>query len=99
MMKYPVAYGTRLLDTCYDFSGYKEISVPRIDFEFAGGVKVELPLVGILYGESAQQLCLAFAANGNGNDITIFGNVQQKTLEVVYDVEGGRIGFGAAGCN
>ncbi|KAG5027311.1 hypothetical protein JHK82_023160 [Glycine max] len=99
MEKYPVANEDGLFDTCYDFSGYKEISVPKIDFEFAGGVTVELPLVGIFYVVSAQQVCLAFAANGNENDITIFGNVQQKTLEVVYDVEGGRIGFGAAGCN
>ncbi|KAH1239581.1 Aspartyl protease family protein [Glycine max] len=88
MEKYPVANEAGLLDTCYDFSGYKEISVPRIDFEFSGGVTVE----------SAQQVCLAFAANGSDNDITVFGNVQQKTLEVVYDVKGGRIGFGAAGC-
>ncbi|KHM99525.1 Aspartic proteinase nepenthesin-1 [Glycine soja] len=99
MEKYPVANEDGLFDTCYDFSGYKEISVPKIDFEFAGGVTVELPLVGIFYVVSAQQVCLAFAANGNENDITIFGNVQQKTLEVVYDVEGGRIGFGAAECN
>ncbi|KAG5017561.1 hypothetical protein JHK85_023697 [Glycine max] len=48
--------------------------------------------------ESAQQVCLAYAANGSDNDITVFGNVQQKTLDVVYDVKGGRIGFGAAGC-
>jgi len=47
---------------------------------------------------SAKQVCLAFAANGDDSDITIFGNVQQRTLEVVYDLGGGKIGFGAGGC-
>lgn len=34
---------------------------------------------------SLKHVCLAFAANG---DVTIFGYVQQRTLEVVYDVGG-----------
>ncbi|KAH1239583.1 Aspartyl protease family protein [Glycine max] len=95
MSKYPSAGELSILDTCYDLSGYEVFSIPKIDFSFAGGVTVQLPPQGILYVASAKQVCLAFAANGDDSDVTIYGNVQQKTIEVVYDVGGGRIGFGA----
>lgn len=72
--------------------------VPKISFLFGGGVTVELPAEGVLYVSSVKQVCLGFAANGDDSDVTIFGNVQQRTTEVVYDVGGGRVGFGAGGC-
>ena len=98
MAKYPAASALSILDTCYDLSGYNEVSVPTISFEFGDGVTVELSAAGVLYVASQQQVCLAFAANGEDGDVTIFGNVQQKTLQVVYDVGGGRVGFGVGGC-
>ncbi|KAK7305166.1 hypothetical protein VNO77_43066 [Canavalia gladiata] len=98
MAKYPPASELSILDTCYDFSGYNEVSVPKISFEFAGSVTVELPSSGIFYVASKKQVCLAFAANGDDSDVTIFGNVQQRTLEVVYDLGGGKIGFAPDGC-
>ena len=98
MAKYPAASALSILDTCYDLSGYNEVSVPTISFEFGDGVTVELSAAGVLYVASQQQVCLAFAANGDDGDVTIFGNVQQKTLQVVYDVGGGRVGFGVGGC-
>ncbi|PKU78728.1 hypothetical protein MA16_Dca000071 [Dendrobium catenatum] len=39
--------------------------------------------------------CLAFAA---AKGVTIIGNWQQKTFDVVYDVGKGRIGFAGGGC-
>ncbi|XP_045822290.1 aspartyl protease family protein At5g10770-like [Trifolium pratense] len=98
MTKYPIASSFSILDTCYDFSGNEMISIPKIRFFFRGGVAVELAALGILYAESLDQVCLAFAANEDDSDITIFGNVQQRTLKVVYDVGGGKIGFGSNGC-
>ncbi|KHN12538.1 Aspartic proteinase nepenthesin-2 [Glycine soja] len=99
MSKYPSAGELSILDTCYDLSGYyKVFSIPTIEFSFAGGVTVKLPPQGILFVASTKQVCLAFAANGDDSDVTIYGNVQQRTIEVVYDVGGGRIGFGAGGC-
>nr|AHA84134.1 aspartic proteinase nepenthesin-1 [Phaseolus vulgaris] len=98
MSKYPSAAELSILDTCYDLSAYEVISIPKVNFVFAGSVTVELQPQGILYVASAKQVCLAFAANGDDSDITIFGNVQQRTLEVVYDLGGGKIGFGAGGC-
>ncbi|MQL05528.1 hypothetical protein EI015_25995, partial [Escherichia coli] len=98
MSRYPIASAVSILDTCYDLSKYKVVVIPKISFLFGGGVTVELASAGVLYVKSAKQVCLGFAANEDDSDITIFGNVQQKTLEVVYDVGGGRVGFGAGGC-
>ncbi|KAG2269732.1 hypothetical protein Bca4012_071860 [Brassica carinata] len=44
---------------------------------------------------------VVFAFRGGAvddNDIAIFGNIQQQTLEVVYDGAGGRVGFAPDGC-
>ncbi|CAI8596647.1 unnamed protein product [Vicia faba] len=98
MSKYPRAEPFSLFDTCYDLSGVEDLSIPQINFVLGGGVTVELVVPGILYTVSSKQVCLAFAANRADTDLTIFGNVQQRTLEVVYDVGGGRIGFGSNGC-
>ncbi|MED6137503.1 hypothetical protein PIB30_065572 [Stylosanthes scabra] len=98
MSKYPPASRLSILDTCYDLSGYKTITVPKIIFEFGGGVTVDLAAAGTFYVASVKQVCLAFAPNGDDSDVTIFGNVQQKTLQVVYDVGGGKLGFGVGGC-
>ncbi|KAJ7963736.1 Aspartyl protease family protein [Quillaja saponaria] len=99
MSKYPAVSGLSILDTCYDLSGYKSFEIPKISFLFGGGVSVDLASSGIVYAVSAKQVCLGFAANEDAGDVTIFGNVQQKTLEIVYDVGGGRVGFGSAGCH
>uniref|UniRef100_A0A1J3JMY1 Protein ASPARTIC PROTEASE IN GUARD CELL 1 n=1 Tax=Noccaea caerulescens TaxID=107243 RepID=A0A1J3JMY1_NOCCA len=87
-----------VIDTCYDFTGLQELIIPRIAFSFSGGTVVELDLAGILYVFDVSKVCLAFAGNGDTLP-TIFGNVQQKTLQVVYDAPGGRIGFAPNGCS
>ncbi|QCD78271.1 aspartyl protease family protein [Vigna unguiculata] len=100
MSKYPTAPELSILDTCYDLSAYKDkdIFIPPINFVFGGSATVKLQPQGVLYVASTKQVCLAFAPNGDDSDVTIFGNVQQRTLEVVYDLGSGKIGFGAGGC-
>lgn len=87
-----------ILDTCYDFSSVKTSTYPKISFAFGGGMKLDLDEKGIMYVASANQVCLAFAGNGDDSDIGIFGNVQQKRLQVVYDAGGRKIGFTHARC-
>ncbi|KAK2998506.1 hypothetical protein RJ639_022756 [Escallonia herrerae] len=99
MTKYPTAPALPILDTCYDLSNYTTVSIPKISFLFNGNVQVSLAFAGILYSGSASQVCLAFAGNSDASDVGIFGNVQQQTLNVVYDVAGGKIGFGQGGCS
>ncbi|KAH7841637.1 hypothetical protein Vadar_032430 [Vaccinium darrowii] len=96
---YNMTNGTSILDTCYDFTNYDTVQIPKISFLFAGGVEVPLDLAGILIGSSLSQVCLAFAGNSKASSVGIFGNVQQQTLDVVHDVDGGKIGFGTAGCS
>ncbi|XP_028768320.1 aspartyl protease family protein At5g10770-like [Neltuma alba] len=98
MSKYPMAGSFAELDTCYDLSGYETVVIPKVTLSFGGGVNVNLDASGVVYVVSETQVCLAFATNKRLVDIAILGNVQQKTIEVVYDVGGGRIGFRSASC-
>ncbi|KAK7303195.1 hypothetical protein RJT34_14097 [Clitoria ternatea] len=54
--------------------------------------------VGIVFPVNSSVVCLPFAEIPGGGDYVLFGNAQQKTLEIVYDVAGGKIGFGYEGC-
>ncbi|KAI3453986.1 hypothetical protein Pfo_010649 [Paulownia fortunei] len=98
MAKYPSAPAYSILDTCYDLSSYTTVTIPTISFTFSGNVKVDLDPSGILVVVGRSRVCLAFAGNNDASDVAIFGNTQQKTLEVVYDVAGGNLGFGPGGC-
>ncbi|KAK2978820.1 hypothetical protein RJ640_002437 [Escallonia rubra] len=98
MRMYPSAPSNSILDTCYDLSAYTTVTVPTVSFLFGGNVTVGIDPSGILYPLSSSQFCLAFTANSAASDVGIFGNFQQKTLEVVYDVAGGKVGFGPGGC-
>ncbi|CAK9148749.1 unnamed protein product [Ilex paraguariensis] len=99
MTKYPMAQPVSILDTCYDLSNYSTVTIPKISFFFSGNLKTDIDLSGTLYVVSASQICLPFAGNSDAADVGIFGNVQQKTLDVVYDVAGGKLGFGPGGCD
>ncbi|XVE97301.1 hypothetical protein REPUB_Repub03eG0007900 [Reevesia pubescens] len=98
MTKYPKLPPHSILDTCYDFSGSDVIKTPAVSMVFGGGVEVGIDFSGVLYMINASQGCLAFAKNTDATDVAIFGNVQQKTYEVVYDDVKGRVGFAPAGC-
>ncbi|KAF8028698.1 hypothetical protein BT93_E1373 [Corymbia citriodora subsp. variegata] len=98
MANYTTAPAVSLFDTCYDFSNETIVLIPSITFSFAKGVDIDLHPSGIFYAEKASQVCLAFAANGADSDLVIYGNTQQKTFEVVYDVAGRKLGFSPNGC-
>ncbi|PRQ37429.1 putative nepenthesin [Rosa chinensis] len=99
MKSYPAAAPDELLDTCYDLSGYSTVTYPKIAFVFGGGVTLDLDETGIVYFlNGLKQVCLAFAGYDDDKHIAIFGNTQQKNMEVLYDVAGGRVGFAPGGC-
>ncbi|KAK6129794.1 hypothetical protein DH2020_036468 [Rehmannia glutinosa] len=98
MAEYPSAPAVSIFDTCYDLSGRESINIPTVSFTFGGDVRVDLDPSGIFIAVGESTACLAFAGNNDDGDVTIFGNTQQKTLEVVYDVAGGNLGFGPGGC-
>ncbi|CAL5045410.1 unnamed protein product [Urochloa decumbens] len=72
--------------------GVRSVKLPRVALVFDGGV-VELDPSGILFDD-----CLAFAANRDDRMPVILGNVQQQTIEVLYDVDGGAVGFRRNAC-
>ncbi|KAL4333107.1 hypothetical protein GQ457_07G043870 [Hibiscus cannabinus] len=100
MSQYPMAQpdSKSILDTCYDFSNFSSVTLPAISFTFSGSVEVQLDATGVFYVNNISLACLAFAGNKNVTDFGIFGNTQQKTLQVVYDVAGGKLGFATGGC-
>ncbi|WOG85745.1 hypothetical protein DCAR_0104938 [Daucus carota subsp. sativus] len=98
MTSYPMGKPVSILDTCYDFSKYNTVKIPTISIIFGGNTKIDIDGSGILYAVSSSQVCLAFAPNSDASDVLIYGNVQQKTMQVVYDVAGNKLGFGAKGC-
>ena len=100
MAKYPLSNGRRkendMLDTCYNLSGRKDVLLPEIVLHFGEGADVRLNGTRVIWGNDASRLCLAFAGN---SELTIIGNRQQVSLTVLYDIQGGRIGFGGNGCS
>ncbi|KAI7987322.1 Aspartyl protease family protein [Camellia lanceoleosa] len=99
MKQYPMTQALSILDTCYDMSKYSTVSIPKISFLLGDNIEVPLAANGILYAGSASQVCLALAGNTAASDVGIFGNVQRQALDVVYDVAGGKLGFGFGGCS
>ncbi|XP_066167802.1 aspartyl protease family protein At5g10770 [Oryza sativa Japonica Group] len=83
-----------VLDTCYDFTGHANVTVPTISLTFSGGATIDLAApAGVLVDG-----CLAFAGAGTDNAIGIIGNVNQRTFEVLYDSGKGTVGFRAGAC-
>jgi len=81
------------LDTCYDFTGVSSIMLPTISLVFDRTAGVELDPSGVLFGN-----CLAFASTGDDRATGIIGFVQLQTIEVLYNVPGGTVGFRRGAC-
>lgn len=93
MKMYRAAAPKGHLDTCFDFTGVRSIRLPTIALVFERNAAVELDPSGILFND-----CLAFAPNSDDRVPGIIGNVQQQTLEVLYDVVGETVGFRRGAC-
>uniref|UniRef100_R7WBE0 Aspartic proteinase nepenthesin-1 n=1 Tax=Aegilops tauschii TaxID=37682 RepID=R7WBE0_AEGTA len=90
MRRYPRAAPVGILDTCYDFTGLSNVSVPTVELVFDGGAVMDLDSDGIMI-----EHCLAFAPT---SDESFIGNVQQRTFEVLHDVGQGIFGFRSGTC-
>lgn len=93
MKQYPPAQPRGILDTCFDFTGQDNVTIPSVALVFSGGAIVDLDANGIIFGS-----CLAFAATDDDGTTGIIGNVQQRTFEVLYDVGQSVIGFRPGAC-
>ncbi|KAM0933819.1 putative nepenthesin [Dioscorea sansibarensis] len=97
---YPPAPPFSILDTCFDLSGYEEVKVPTMKFEFEGDAELSVDVTGILYivKRDASQVCLAVSSLESEDGVGIIGNFQQKNLRVVYDSAGSKLGFAKEIC-
>lgn len=93
MMAYRAAPPKGILDTCFDFTGEPVVNLPKVALVFDQDATVELDPSGVLFND-----CLAFASNGDDASPGILGSVQQQTIEVLYDVRGGALGFRRLAC-
>nr|CAB3469282.1 unnamed protein product [Digitaria exilis] len=99
MAMYAAAPPKGSLDTCYDFSGEFFVVPHRIELVFdgagggGGGVPVEVDRSGVLFND-----CLAFVNNSDDRMLGILGNLQQQTMEVLFDVANKAVGFRRGAC-
>jgi hypothetical protein len=93
MKQYPTAPPRSILDTCFDFDGQDNVTIPSVALVFDGGAVVDLDADGIIFGS-----CLAFTGTDDDGTTGIIGNVQQRTLEVMYDVGQSVVGFRSGAC-
>jgi len=93
MSAYPLLPPSEDLDTCYNFTGVSNVTVPTVSLTFDGGVTIDLDVPdGILL-----EGCLAFVG-GSSDDAGIIGNVNQRTFEVLYVSGRGHVGFRPGAC-
>ncbi|KAL6596623.1 hypothetical protein ACP70R_047266 [Stipagrostis hirtigluma subsp. patula] len=94
MAAYPVAPPMGRVDTCYNLAGYSNVTVPSVALAFLGGATVDLDVPSGILVEG----CLAFAGATSDHGNGVIGNVNQRTLEVLYDSKQGSVGFRAGAC-
>ncbi|KAL5782960.1 hypothetical protein ACOSP7_007989 [Xanthoceras sorbifolium] len=73
------------------------ISVAGKKLPIKSGVELEVDVKEIFLPNSVEQVCFAFTAADEGDCATL-GNIMQRSVQVVHDVEGGRVGFGPGTC-
>ncbi|KAF8021255.1 hypothetical protein BT93_G1626 [Corymbia citriodora subsp. variegata] len=98
MSKYPVApKQSKLLNKCYDLRGQKNVSLPKIVLRFEK-TNLGLDPFAVVWRKKNKQVCLAFAPNKNLSDPVIIGNVQQRNLNILYNIPDEKVEFGNGGC-
>ncbi|OEL34095.1 Aspartyl protease family protein [Dichanthelium oligosanthes] len=94
------------LDTCYNFTGLTNevVFLPIIRLEFAGGSSLELEFEQVMYFTNPANYysvaCLAFGETSPENTfpVSVIGNLAQMSAEMIYDVQGGKLGFAQGVC-
>ncbi|KAJ1410014.1 Xylanase inhibitor, C-terminal [Sesbania bispinosa] len=98
---FPSAPGFSILDTCFNLTGYQEVSIPTISMYFEDNAELNVDVAGIFYivKEDASQVCLALASLSDEDDIAIIGNYQQRNQRVIYDIKQSKVGFAGESCS
>ncbi|KAI3431138.1 uncharacterized protein J3R85_008070 [Psidium guajava] len=98
MSKYPVAeHASPLLNTCYDLRGQENVILPKMVLQFEN-TDVNLDPSAVVWRESDAKVCLAVAENQISNDLVIIGSVQQRNLNILYNIQDNKVEFGNGAC-
>ncbi|KAG9451085.1 hypothetical protein H6P81_011050 [Aristolochia fimbriata] len=84
------------LDLCFSTpSGTTSLSVPKLVFHFDGG-DLDLPADNYMILDSASGLLCLMIMDSSG--LSIFGNMQQQNMQILYDLEKGMLSFAPTQC-
>ncbi|KAF9598839.1 hypothetical protein IFM89_031507 [Coptis chinensis] len=94
------------LRPCYDISGGKPVSFPKLVFHFKGGADMELPVTNYFSLVGDGIACMTIITDGvvggggglSGGPAVILGNFQMQNFYVEYDLENKRFGFRQQTC-
>ncbi|RLN13317.1 hypothetical protein C2845_PM09G12660 [Panicum miliaceum] len=89
MAPYPLVPNGHL-DTCYNLTGHKNVTVPKVALTFSGGATINLDVPNGILVEG----CLVFEDSGGDGSVAVLGNVNQRNFEVLYDTSHSKVGFG-----
>jgi hypothetical protein len=96
---HPANSSASSLDLCYNATS--DLKLPTITFHFAGGANYVLPPENSFVSNqdyTGELLCLAFGSSGPLGSKSIFGNVQQQNVHIVYDLGHNELYFARTNC-
>jgi hypothetical protein len=82
---------------CFNFTDAPDrIYIPQVTFSFNDGAQFNLGVDGTLYKPmlGGRIACLAFQPQ---EGISMIGRLAQQSIEVVYDTNNAKLGFGVSG--
>jgi hypothetical protein len=95
--EYLIRDNTSIFNGCFNFTDAPDrIYIPQVTFSFNDGAEFNLGIDGTLYKpvEGERIACLAFQPQ---EGISMIGRLAQQSLEVVYDTNNSKFGFGVIG--
>ncbi|KAI3723963.1 hypothetical protein L2E82_35727 [Cichorium intybus] len=87
------------LNRCFN-SPYDVKIIPKLVFHFSGA-NWDVPRENYIYEKKKGNACLAFIANDkkDAQKVSIFGNMQQQNMMVLYDLDKNSLSFKPAKCD
>ncbi|KAF8020040.1 hypothetical protein BT93_G0665 [Corymbia citriodora subsp. variegata] len=103
MSKYPKAKSPSTMDTCYDLRGQENVNLPTVTLQFEKTDVTLDPSAVVWRDNDDAQVCLAFKPNPERPDPkrpdrVIIGNVQQRNLNILFNIQDEEFHFGRGDC-
>lgn len=97
IQEYLIPDNASIFNGCFNFTDAPDrIYIPQVTFSFNDGAEFNLGVDGTLYKpvEGERIDCLAFQLQ---EGISMIGTLAQQSIEVVYDTNNAKLGFGVSG--